>query len=284
VGLTYLVARLADTISDAGNWPAPLRLAYLERWENSLFQKEAEEWKVEDSVGGFSARESELLLSGGQILEAFRQAPEGDRMIARELLETLFQGMRQFIQVFSEASEQKVIFGISSSQAFDWYCYQHAGCVDLFWGKIFGLPQGLENLAVSYGKGLERVNVLRDAIEDRSRGVILFPSEELKEAGLHSTEPWKEPGWAEYRSRYIAETIPLLLHGAQFCDSISYGNFRLRFASMLPAKIALATLKKIQSLGAAAAAPAKISRREVRALVRESIYDVLFHRSLSRRF
>lgn len=283
VGLTYLVARLADTMADSGNWPMQTRITYLEKWENAVCKGNYQNWFIDASVGSFYKKESQLLMSAKQLAELYCQSEESDLIVGRELLEILFGAMKWAVRTFAEASEDEPIYGIADPNTFDWYCYGHAGCVGRFWQKVFSLPQNLEPLAINYGKALERINILRDVVDDRKKGWILLPKSDLDAAGFQSNRPWEEADrWPQFCQQYIRETRSHLLNGAQFCDSIPYQSFRLRWASMMPLKIGEASLqlyeKELQKLETS-----KIDRKQVKQLAMQSVFDVALNRKLSKR-
>lgn len=282
MSLSYLVARIADTIADSGQWQTSQRLTYLELWEKAIFHNKAELWMVKDSVGSFSESEAQLLLESPQVLQDFLSFPKPERVIAEDLFQVLFQGMRTAIQKFSAATKNSPVYVCQTKAEFDFYTYSHAGCVGAFWTRAFQLPADLENFAVSYGKALERINILRDVIGDREDGRIFLCKEDLDRFGFTSTEPWNESPWSEFVADYIAETKPLLLQGAFFCDSIPRQQRRLKWASMMPLKIGLKSLE-LYAKENSKTKTTKITRKEVYDLAIESFFDVLLSRKLSRR-
>ncbi len=281
VGDVYLVARVADSISDSGNWPSPKRVAYLDAWEKALFQTKAQRFSMEDSVGSFNASEARLLLEAPRIAEKFLTYPAKDRAIAADLFMSLFRAMRFVIQTFSTASKDRPIFASQTREEFDFYCYGHAGCVGRFWVQIFNLSPDLEAFAVDYGKALERVNILRDLRSDRSLGHIFLPKKELESYGLVTSEPWNEMAWGEYLKSYLQDTFKLFQQAFYFCDSISYGQFRLRWSSMMPLKIGVHSLHFFWQ-NQSQMNQNKINRRKVYWLALESLVDVILNRQLNK--
>jgi len=283
VTLTYLLARLADTITDSGRWSADQRLKHLTSWEAALVQKNKSLWKLDGSLGTFSEKEAQLLLLGGDLIEEFlRLAPQTQHLV-EEVLKILVSGMRWDLKTFATSGPETPVRGCDSVSIFDWYCYAIAGCVGSFWVNIFNLPRNFENLATEYGKGLQRINILRDVVEDFGRGRVYLPIDQLSAHGVDGNRLWRDSKWFDFVKSYIAETRRLLLYGANFCDAIPYTEFRLRWASRLPLVIGLKTLDRLESLREWPDAPVKISRREVRGLVLKSLVDVFLSRKLTGR-
>ena len=282
--MSYLVARLADTLADSGSWDSKLRLKYLDLWESRLRKASSSQWEIAESLGTFTKSEIELLLAGQGILENFFTYEAVDRDKALDLFSTLFKGMRWFVNSFTEAEAAAPCFAIADRATFDWYCYSHAGCVGRFWVQIFELPPDRENLAIEYGKALERINILRDLVDDRKQGRILLPKADLQTHGFQTDRPWLELEiWPSFLSDYIRETRKMLLYGAQFCDSIPFMNFRLRFSSMIPLKIGWCSLDLFER-EKEKSQTTKISRREVGGILRESVVDLALNRRLNERY
>lgn len=280
VALTYLIARYADTLTDSGSWSQEERLAHLERWENAILKKDPKLWEITGSLGKFSPADSSFLVDGVEILKAYSQESAGYFDAGQEVLQTLFQGMRFDLKTFSNATNVAVTYGCKDDAIFDYYCFMIAGCVGRYWVKIFELPQNLELLAVAYGKGLQRINILRDVVEDWNRGRVYLSKERLSGYGLDRHEPWRGRDWRRFCQAYIKETKQLLLSGVHFCDAISPSEYRLRFASSMPLRIGLETL---DLLGAAHVweRRIKISRSSVRSLAFGAAMNLFFRRNLS---
>lgn len=283
VGLTYLAARLADTLADSGRVSPDQRLAYLEKWENALLSQNFVPWEMKDSVGSFSESEMKLILSAKPLAAAYRAVDESLRHHGDEVLKTLFKAMSWQVRTFASASAEEPVYGIQNEQELDWYCYQHAGCVGTYWTRVFGLPSHLEHLADSYGKALERINILRDVVDDRQQGRILLPKTDLDSFGFKTSEPWKEKEyWKAYVNAYVDRTQSMLIHGAQFCDAIPRWQLKLRWASMMPFKIGCESLS-LYLTELSKEKTSKISRKQVKSLARQSFFDVLLGRHISSR-
>jgi len=269
------MARFADTLTDSGRWGFEERTRHLHCWEKAILQKDLSQWKLEGNVGSFTESEAELLLEGKQLLHEFQGIAPHHQLAGQDVLRTLIQGMKWDLKTFQEGggapsnNTTAVRFAIRDSALFDWYCYSIAGCVGAYWVKMFNLPSNLESLAVAYGKGLQRINIIRDVIEDWNRGRLYLPTAELAKFIPDFSEkakpPWNEEGWKKFLNHYCQETKALLTYGAHFCDSIPKGQMRLRWSSSMPLVIGWATLEKIE-----ASSPfqkgIKISRPEVRQL------------------
>lgn len=278
------MARLADTLIDSGRWAPEVRAKHLTSWEMAIAQKNKSLWKLDGSLGSFSDSEAQLLLKGGEILEAFFKFTPGEKVITEEVLQILFSAMKWDLKTFgSQQGAGGVIYGCADTKIFDWYCYSIAGCVGSFWVRAFGLPSSLENLAIEYGKGLQRINILRDVVEDARRGRSYLPRSLLAEFNIEGAEPWKKPEWMNFVRSFILETKQRLSYGANFCDAIPYRNFRLRWASRMPLVIGLKTLEQLERQVRWSETSVKISRASVKRLAFKSLVAVVLSRRLSGR-
>ncbi|MDB5037220.1 MAG: Squalene/phytoene synthase [Bacteriovoracaceae bacterium] len=280
VAQTYLVARYADTLVDSGSWSSEERVSHLASWENAILLKNENLWKLKGSLGKFPEKDAAFLVEGTNILKFFNKLPGTQNQFGCEVVKTLIHGMKWDLSTFAAASKSNPTYGVKEPQAFDNYCYLIAGCVGRYWVEIFRLPQNLELLAVSYGKGLQRINILRDVKEDWMRGRVYLPKTLLDSFDLSEGEPWKKNRWNEFCKQYIQETKALLIYGAHFCDSIPKVSMRLRFASMMPLMIGFETLRKLEK-ARSWEEPTKISRREVKRLAMVAVLKVIFGRGIT---
>jgi farnesyl-diphosphate farnesyltransferase len=281
--LAYLLARLGDTLTDAGRWSTADRLKWLAALESAVLSKKPEVWRFDGSVGSVLASEAELVLSAPNLLELYSRLDSRSHLHTDELLKTLFSAMRWDLNTFQTSSSSSGVWGCRDEPMFDWYCSSIAGCVGRFWVQVFSLDSSLEILAVEYGKALQRINILRDVREDWMRGRSYLPRSLFAQLDP-ARAPWEQVGWsAGAVSSYIEKTRGMLQIGANFCDAIPYLSFRLRYASSLPLAIGWTTLTKLER-GSFWQGTQKASRAEIRSILMNSVLDVALHRKLSSRY
>jgi len=221
-------------------------------------------------------------LEGSKLISAYKELDSNDQLHSDELLKTLVSGMKWDLKTYANASVASPTYGCRDAQAFDWYCYTIAGCVGPYWVRVFGLPSSLEALAGEYGKGLQRINILRDVVEDWNRGRVYLSEKDLSSAGSES-QPWKKQGWSTFMKSYLEESRMKLRHGAHFCDAIPKSQWRLRWASMMPLLIGIETLNTIEREKRFSDKPMKISRKQVKRLAWKALTTVVLRRSISKR-
>ncbi|HEX3817492.1 MAG TPA: squalene/phytoene synthase family protein, partial [Chthoniobacterales bacterium] len=146
----------------------------------------------------------------------------------------------------------------------DEYTYLVAGCVGAFWTRL-GFrhcppfagrsPNEMEKLGTEYGKGLQLINVLRDRGADLRAGRGYLPAEELTETSAD-----------EVFARWLAKAEKQIAAGIDYCSALT--NWRLRFATALPALIGARTIARLRAAGAEAQErKIKVSRKEVRRIL-----------------
>jgi len=281
VCIAYLIARLADTIADSSLSPRQDRQYGLETWKSSIFAGNYRAWRSTLPLQFKSQKEEQLVASGEEILSHFFQLSREDRSVCLRLFDELFAAMEWMLEKAPEPGSPAQ-FLISNQSEFDHYCYQHAGCVGQFWVEIFGLNAAHRDLAINYGKALERVNILRDVVDDYQNSVILLPKSDWNRFGFVSNQAWTEPGWSHYVQNYLQETNPYFRDAAQFCDGIPWTQWKLRWASMMPLKIALASMQ-LFSMEEQKQKTSKVSRAAVKSLAFESLIDTGLNRKIALR-
>ncbi len=271
ISLGYLLARATDSVADTSAAPAAQRAEVLRQMGEAVAGRLAPEAEAallhllqgEMANAQHHPAEGRLLMRFGEALAALRSCPEAEQALVRRVLATIVKGQLWDISYFEEhpivAHDEQTLT----------YTYQVAGCVGEFWtelgyetlGQGFADPARRELMmqaAVRYGRGLQLVNILRDADEDAVRGRCYLCSE---------------------RSRWLARAERYLADGVDYSRRLA--SFRLRFASMLPALIGQKTLALLRRCKTAqpGGQKVKIARRAVYAcLVRAAWLSILRRR------
>ncbi len=268
ISLGYLLARATDSVADTSTAPAGRRAEVLRQMGAAVCGQLAPEaeHELQSVLQGEMARaqqnpaECRLLQRFGEALAALRSCPEAEQRLVHGVLATIVEGQLWDISYFEENSSVH-----SDEQTLD-YTYKVAGCVGEFWTELGYTTMGqdfadvarrdlMRQAAVRYGRGLQLVNILRDAQEDAARGRCYLCSE---------------------RSRWYARAERYLADGVDYSRRL--GRFRLRFASMLPALIGQRTLALLrqQETVQPGGQKVKIARRAVYAcLVRAACLSIL---------
>ncbi|RKG63938.1 hypothetical protein D7W79_39705 [Corallococcus exercitus] len=184
VGLGYLLLRVADTLEDAAPWTRDERRQALAAFASLLQETpgvDAEalsrEWlsrRPSENAGYLDLLASTPTLLAS--LDALR--PEAGAILRHFVLKTV-QGMGQ---VLAGASENGLL-QLESLQSLRDYCYIVAGLVGELLTDLFVLDPrlapyapNLRSLAPLFGEGLQLVNILKDARQDRREGRVWLPA------------------------------------------------------------------------------------------------------------
>ena len=283
VGLAYLLARTTDTLADTAAVPAAQRLALLESLQQAIDSRQCAP-QLSHALHDFAhhvtdAHEQALLGQGQACLQALAGLAEQDQAIIRQVLAAITEGQRWDLLTLDDPQR-----GVQTSVELDRYTWLVAGSVGEFWTRICDVhlrdwhtasTAELMQWGARYGKGLQRLNILRDAGHDLRAGRCYWPAQALGPLGLD-----REQLCLAVRSRDQAtlERLQPLFEDwlnttqEQLHDGLRYGlslrGRRLRLASALPCLIGIRTLTLLRQAGTRALVEhIKLPRREVRRLL-----------------
>jgi len=200
----YLYCRMADTLEDDPELPAAEKSTLLHVF-GALFNPDLKVDIHDASVQAFPTLlpaswrtstewEKILLARAPLVLAAYPRYPNEIRKALAACVRTMCTGMGDFAlrQERITRAETPHEALIETMADLDRYCWFVAGTVgvmlcDLFiaYGRI-PEPQAARMRArhVSFGSGLQLVNILKDLADDRARGVSWIPGSLLTETGL----------------------------------------------------------------------------------------------------
>ena len=114
----------------------------------------------------------------------------------------------------------------------------------------------MTKLGIEYGKGLQLINILRDRAADAAAGRRYLPAEELATAPV-----------AQVFANWLAKAEEAITAGIDYCSSLT--NWRIRFATALPALIGARTIALLRAADPVAER-IKVPRKEVRRILAAS--------------
>ena len=277
-GPAYLLARTTDTIATPA-WP---------RWNN--------DWpRYEICNGGFettapldfgehcrhqgSPAEQQLLEHVEESLALLAMLSPEDARLVKAVLATITSGQELDLRRFAPASAQNII-ALPTDAALDDYTYRVAGCVGEFWTQICRahlFPKAnlddaqLLQDAVRLGKGLQRVNILRDLPADLRQGRCYLPAERLTKTGLQLDDLLLLENEPQLRPVYHAlldQARDYLAAGWRYTNALPRRQVRVRLACAWPILIGVKTLERLRAANPLdASSRVKVSRREVRRIL-----------------
>jgi farnesyl-diphosphate farnesyltransferase len=291
LGVTYLVARAADTIADTHALPPAERLAMLHVLRAALDDGSAAlPTPPASSVDG---AERALLGRLPDVLLAYRTLEAGDRGRARTVLRTLTQAMVDALEHFPPERAGQV--GALETRAdLECYTYMNAGCVGEFWTDMVIAhrprcaawePAGMRALGARFGQGLQLVNVLRDLPRDLRLGRCYLPRVDLARLGLAPADlldPRAMPRARPLVEALIQEAVARLDAGRAYTLAVPRREARLRLACAWPLLIGLGTLARLRRAENLLdpAVMVKVPRGEVRRILARSLALVWTDRGL----
>ena len=260
LGLAYLLARAADTITDTRLIPQEDRLQSLDLFREEIeFPAASRLHEISHALTGPQRvpAERELLSRLPECFAAFRSLSEDDRQRIRTLLLTLTHGMQTDLRRFPGQGDGRLV-ALESGADLDQYTYAAAGCVGEFWTEMamahcpalrgWDAP-AMRNCGRRFGQGLQMTNVLRDLAQDLRTGRCYLPRQDLARFGL-APEDLLDPVALERLRPLLQELVTLTLNhyaeGWTYILSIPATEIRLRLACTLPHFIGLRTLERLQ--------------------------------------
>jgi farnesyl-diphosphate farnesyltransferase len=288
IGLAYLLARTADTIADTPVLPSAERLDALESLRNRILGVSSGPLDYKPFLQHqASPPEHELLVRVNESLELLGRQPLQDRTLVQQVLAIITRGQQLDLERFGQGAPGHVV-ALQTEAELDDYTWRVAGCVGEFWTRLCQLhlfpeiqadPDELIRNAIRFGKGLQRVNILRDLAADLRIGRCYIPEIRLRGVGLSPVELLDAGVEPRLRPLY-QEQIDIarldLQAGWRYTNSLPTNQLRLRLACAWPVLIGIRTLARLET------EPVldphhrvKISRPEVRGIILRSILRLL---------
>jgi len=296
VRLAYLICRVADTIEDAIGIPAGTRRDWLVHFAVLLraepeTDRPASRLSQEISAAlPASTAETRLLEELPRLVRLLRDTEPGRRRVIEKWSCELSLGMARFLRLEeATAGRWTALATIGDLEAYEYYV---AGTVGSMLHELIAasLPEWTDALdarplAVSFGLGLQGVNIIQDMSVDRTRGWSYIPEEIAARHGTHTQRLHlpEERDAAMALVREMAERAALHLDaGFEFVLALPRRAPRVRLFCLWPLLLALRTLGRLVSSDEVLRARVRITREEVRELTREAIGACLSSSALGR--
>ena len=252
VSNAYLLCRIADTVEDDPKAECSLKIAWLREFARlsfALFDDDLALTALADrgyKLVASGAKDTELALMKDMVpvIKRTKTFPIAIRHILGRGVAILASGMADSLNGVS----------IENLADVDKYCYSVAGVVGELLAYIFAFKdkdidkEKLLSLSVSFGEGLQLTNILKDRLEDATRGVSFLPADAKTEAGVQ---------------HYVAITKGHLDDACDFILSIPTRQSGIRKFCLLNILMAEATVKLMH---ANPQGVLKITRRAVKSL------------------
>jgi len=299
----YLYCRMADTIEDDASLPAAEKSALLHAFA-ALFDHDLpvhlhdacvkafpsllpEGWRAADDW------EKVLLARAPIVLAAFPRFPLEARRALGACVRAMCDGMGGFAlrqERLARASAAARPALIETVADLDRYCWFVAGTVGVMLRELFvahaRIPAAraarMSRFDVSFGNGLQLVNILKDLADDRARGVSWLPGSLLAAEGLTAEDFGRPDASAHTRAAVrrvhatlFAKALGHLEEALEYTLAIprwGRGSRRLRLFCLWPLLMAAETLALLAEnageVAGAGGARLKITRARVARIVR----------------
>ena len=264
VALAYLLARIADTISDRLAECPRSRLKRLATLRGQVAgpaeSRVLSELAAQSMEAVSSPQERAMFDSLVDSFALLESLDEADRELVRSVVDTLIQGMEMDLTCFP-AEDSGGLAALPAGADLDRYAYLVAGCAGEFWTKVtVAHRSGLEGwdviemsaIGVRFGKALQLTNVLRDIPRDLRNGRCYLPADELMAVGLLPEDLLDPANEARARAVLIPWMKTGLRHfqaAEEYLTAIPRRSVRLRLACLWPLLLGLATLARLASGG-----------------------------------
>lgn len=299
--LAYLFCRIADTLEDDKALPKDLKVQLLERFR--LIFVDRENWRIRTQEylslvpeHWFQSEDCDQLLSAWPVwpLDLFFDLSDKYINAVSKWVIEMCDGMIQF----TESREgQTGWMGLKDVEELDEYCYYVAGTVGYMLCDLFFVYSPLisaqkyrqmKELAVSFGLGLQITNIVKDMKEDAARNTCFVPASLFEQ---FNTSP--EDLIQGRNEEQLTHVVDFLVNKAfkHLEDAKDYTLLiprlepRIRLFCLWPLFMATATLAKVKSDNQVLSdEKVKISRDEVKSIMGQTTYKVIFNSSIEKLF
>lgn len=225
----YLLCRIADTIEDEPTLSSAETRAFLQRFTNIVGGTEPAAPLARELAPRLSARtlpaERELVTHMERVIEVTASFGE-ERVAIQRCIDLMCHGMHHYQVTASLA-------GLPRATDLDSYCYYVAGVVGEMLTELFcrhspavaAQRVALQELAPSFGQGLQLTNIIKDFWEDRSRGACWFPRDIFARQGIELAQMSGQHSDAGFQA------------GVRELVAVAHGHLRnaLTYTLLLPA-------------------------------------------------
>jgi farnesyl-diphosphate farnesyltransferase len=292
----YLLCRIADTVEDHPTLSIERRDALYQAFLNVMERDAAPETFTEpfSDIPGDSP-EHHLAEELPRVLHVFDRLPPSMQETCRRWVVEMTRGMQLYSHRPTNDSDLVVLENLSDLER---YCYFVAGTVGhlltgLFLDHIDDISAAdrntMNDVAESFGLGLQMVNIVKDQTDDLQRGWCFIPQTLAEHHGLQPTDVYEPDNRA--KAHEVVQPIIDRAHdhlddALEYTLAIPSNQQSLRLFCLLPLWMAVRTLVHAEGNDQMFIAdePVKISRSEVESLIADAVEHVGDDEALRRRY
>lgn len=192
--VAYLLCRTADTIEDATGLSPESRMALFRRFSACLESEGVDAAPLAEAFASPATDEERLAQRADTVLQEFRRLAPAEREAIGPWVTEMTNGMSEFAERTARA--EGGLEALTTVDELDRYCYFVAGTVGHMLTALFRLHarlsatrgERLQELATSFGLGLQLTNIVKDVADDRRRGWSFVPRQLCQLAGISPEE------------------------------------------------------------------------------------------------
>jgi farnesyl-diphosphate farnesyltransferase len=298
IGLTYLLARLSDTIADSKVGKQEILIDLISKYNDRVQGKtELLPDLTELAILQENLAERKLLENANMPIEYLEESDlfsENDKKRIRECLDIIIKGQTLDLERFRSSTEGEII-GLKNERELDEYTYSVAGSVGELWTHMalehqFDVSEDLRDdlfeKGIRFGKSLQLINILRDIPEDISMGRCYIPIDKLSEYDLKPEDLLDSGNMEKFKpifDAYISKAYDHLNSAIEWVNLLPGGQYRLRLSCILPIIIGQRTLQMLSVNNVLNdKSRIKVSRREIKSIFRKSLFASMTKNKTSR--
>lgn len=209
--VAYLLCRITDTIEDTTGLEIARRSELFEHLRRCLDPNGPDAQPLQDAFASPANDEERLARSADIVLREFRRLPPQQQHAIRPWVKEMAEGMSEFAGRAHDSESGSHLEALATVEDLDRYCYYVAGTVGHLLTELFHLDappaargrfRRLDQLATSFGLGLQLTNIVKDVGDDRRRGWSFVPREFCQVAGIRP-EDLQDPRHREAARRVM---------------------------------------------------------------------------------
>lgn len=262
ISLGYLLARASDTIADTRGPAAHTRKSLLVRFRGLVHVTNPSDSEIDILAEEVIAEILPKVHHEGEQILLKRLAPcfhwlgdfDGVRRAAlTKVLDSIIKAQIGDLDTFGKANRMSLQF-VETSKDLVRYADSVAGCVGVFWTDLClqhdpefadGTIESMRARGLSYGRGLQLLNIVQDLGDDLKLGRCYLPHEQLLAASWIDG-PWttNQGSIMEVAKFWLDRAEAELRQGIEYVDKIR--SRRLKIATVIPALIGARTIRDIR--------------------------------------
>ncbi|NNG16903.1 MAG: phytoene/squalene synthase family protein [Gemmatimonadales bacterium] len=257
VTIAYLLCRIADTVEDAVDLSVAEKRELLSHFNACLDREGPDAAPLREAFVACRNDEEHLAFDADIVLGEFRALSPAEQEAVRPWVQEMCLGMAEFARAGRQVPGA-TLEALNDLAELDRYCYYVAGTVGHLLTGLFRLSDAradleryaaLDQLATSFGLGLQLTNIIKDVADDHHRGWSFVPQDLCVEAGV-PPEKLFDPAYRT-QSRQVMDTLIQearrhLADSLQYCTLLPHRLYRVRLFCLTSFYFAVRTLRRAE--------------------------------------